>query len=546
MKLAGKKATLRHMAMAQKAKEVMAQKRGFLGGNNKIYEHMCDFNRERGVAIFQGLINPDTFSTQSVPYKIACDMLDLLPEDVWNTQTTFCDICIKSGSLLEAVVNRLIEKVDYSTVGCKTESEARMYIRRHQIYGIAFNPVYASFGKRVIATGTPPETWFKNDNIKCPYKTSPNDTGIPFEEFLKVRDYAKLNETIAKNFTDSKYIDSRLKEWFGDNMKFNVVLGNPPYNNDIYIDFVQLGFKISSQYCLMITPAKWQAKGGSKNELFRKTIVPNMSKIVYYKDSTDVFDIEEWGGISYYLVDKEKHIEKLIKNICHKNSVFNCDFQKHDELVPVTYSRDILNIIGKAGQLGAGFKQSLYVKNTDHGESSIAGQLGFKRQTFVGEQDRGTQEIPTDYVEVMQGENVCGYKKKSDLFTQFGVDRYKCTTSIMPGAVAAFDKNDKVLGMFKISINRPNQVPKGSFPVLKYFDTEDECKSFIQYMNTNLVKFLYFIGTCGSTLTKEFFRFVPDPGPFDHIFTDQELYTKYKLSEEEINIIESVIKERKK
>lgn len=30
-----------------------------------------------------------------------------------------------------------------------------------------------------------------------------------------------------------------------------------------------------------------------------------------------------------------------------------------------------------------------------------------------------------------------------------------------------------------------------------------------------------------------------------HIFTDQELYEEYNLTDEEINIIESVIKERK-
>lgn len=40
-------------------------------------------------------------------------------------------------------------------------------------------------------------------------------------------------------------------------------------------------------------------------------------------------------------------------------------------------------------------------------------------------------------------------------------------------------------------------------------------------------------------------QFIPDPGSFDHIFTDDELYKKYNLTPEEINIIESVIKERK-
>lgn len=47
-------------------------------------------------------------------------------------------------------------------------------------------------------------------------------------------------------------------------MTFDVVIGNPPYNNDLYLDFVQLGYKLSSNYVCMITPAKWQAKGGGE------------------------------------------------------------------------------------------------------------------------------------------------------------------------------------------------------------------------------------------------------------------------------------------
>lgn len=40
-------------------------------------------------------------------------------------------------------------------------------------------------------------------------------------------------------------------------------------------------------------------------------------------------------------------------------------------------------------------------------------------------------------------------------------------------------------------------------------------------------------------------QFIPDPGEFDHIFTDDELYQRYNLTQDEINIIESIIKERK-
>lgn len=328
-------------------------------------------------------------------------------------------------------------------------------------------------------------------------------------------------------------------------MKFTCVVSNPPYNDDIYIDFVNLGVAVTEQCSVYITPAKWQAKGGQKNEQFRKDIVPYMSKIVYYRDSTDAFNIQEWGGISYYILDRQVHNIKSIMNKCSKNKILESEFEEHDETEVNLYNRKLLNIIGKVGTLGVGFKQSLYVRNTDHGEKAISGTLGLKRQVFVGEQDRGGPDKASgDYVEVMQGDKLAGYKNKKDLFTDYNLDKYKCICSIMPGAVSAFDKDEKVLGMFKIAIIKPNQVPKGSFPVLRYFDTEDECRSFVSYMNTKLISFMYYLGCCGTTLTKEFFRFIPDPEKFDHIYTDEELYNKYEITADEQKLIESIIKDR--
>ena len=100
-------------------------------------------------------------------------------------------------------------------------------------------------------------------------------------------------------------------------------------------------------------------------------------------------------------------------------------------------------------------------------------------------------------------------------------------------------------------------------------DIENECKSFISWTYSRLIRFLYFSGLIGRNLFRQdiAWRFVPDPGSFNKIFEDKplpgyipneqgeyidnagnthcSLYAKYRLSKEEINIIESVIKERK-
>ena len=79
-------------------------------------------------------------------------------------------------------------------------------------------------------------------------------------------------------------------------------------------------------------------------------------------------------------------------------------------------------------------------------------------------------------------------------------------------------------------------------------DTIEECLYFNSWAYTRFVRFLLSLSLCGLTgiaTSDEWWRFVPAPKAFDHIFTDEELYKKYNLTDAEINIIESVIKERK-
>ena len=92
----------------------------------------------------------------------------------------------------------------------------------------------------------------------------------------------------------------------------------------------------------------------------------------------------------------------------------------------------------------------------------------------------------------------------------------------------------------------PNEICKNSYLVLFTTYSRDKAESFKSYMDTRLVRLATYCGCIGSqAVSEEFWRFVPAPDEFDHIFTDDELYKKYNLTTEEINIIESVIKERK-
>lgn len=139
------------------------------------------------------------------------------------------------------------------------QAERRKHILQNQLYGISPNGMC-----QLMSTRTVYGTIQDENNI------------ISFEN-----NYL----TVMQN-TDKTFLYERLKKEF-NTTKFDVVIGNPPYNKGMDLDFVDLGYKISNKYTVMITPAKWQTaeanqKVSSKNinyGQFRQMYVPHMSYV---------------------------------------------------------------------------------------------------------------------------------------------------------------------------------------------------------------------------------------------------------------------------
>lgn len=289
-------------------------------------------------------------------------------------------------------------------------------------------------------------------------------------------------------------------------MKFDIVIGNPPYNNDLYLDFVQLGYRLSNKYTIMITPAKWQAKGGIKNETFRKEIVPYMSRIVFYPEEGDAFNngkdslIRSTGGITYYLIERNKFNIKQIVNKSDRVKVFNSE--EYRQFNSSYYPYPTLYNIGQHIVDKLNVNKSLDLNITD---ISNRWKVALNTQVIYW----GSAEAKWFFSP--EGKTIVLSEPK--IFDSFNGEKLNV------GAAKYVFSSDNIC----------------------------EISNFCSYINTKLVRFLVLIGNevLTGVTNKEFWRFVPDPGKFDHIFTDEELYKKYNLTQEEINIIESVIKERK-
>ena len=168
------------------------------------------------------------------PPKIAKEMVDALPDEVWNSHTTFLDPTCKSGIFLHEIYKKLMESDAVKTV-YPDRKERHFHIINNQLYGIAMDKQCQLISMRT-AYGQ-----LKEDG-----------------HIISLSDYMAM----VKN-PDRTFLYEALKKEF-NTVKFDVVIGNPPYNNDIYLDFVQVGHKLSNKYSCWITPAKWQAKGGAK------------------------------------------------------------------------------------------------------------------------------------------------------------------------------------------------------------------------------------------------------------------------------------------
>ena len=137
------------------------------------------------------------------PHKVVKAMVDMLPDEVWNSHTVFLDPACKGGEYLREIYDRLMNNELLQSEFPNT-IERSNHILNTQLYGIALSHVsFERTNKKLLGFG---------NNIKI----IPN-----YIDVLKI----KFNNSEEKK----KYIKEKLKEAFGKEMTFDVVIGNPPY-----------------------------------------------------------------------------------------------------------------------------------------------------------------------------------------------------------------------------------------------------------------------------------------------------------------------------
>lgn len=103
------------------------------------------------------------------------------------------------------------------------------------------------------------------------------------------------------------------------------------------------------------------------------------------------------------------------------------------------------------------------------------------------------------------------------------------------------DRNGQFYGLSSIRVIPPESVTTEAYPVIAAFETESEALNMCSYLRTKFVRFLLTLRSANQSVGKTTFGFVPLL-PMDQEWSDEILYQRYALDQDEITLIESMVR----
>jgi hypothetical protein len=283
-------------------------------------------------------------------------------------------------------------------------------------------------------------------------------------------------------------------------MKFDFIIGNPPYNNNLFNEFIAMAQKCIKEdgYQSMVLPAKWVNASMSKD--LSSWMNKYLEKVVYFRHETDIFNITEPDGIMYYLASRKPRQTCWVKGVSkHNKKYFDFDWVEYDSTEDFwLYNPMLVSILQKCKKLC----------KTNGSLKDVAKSVGYARGSaiYVANQNllHDSKQADDDVRVEMSASKpeMAKWISRKDLLSTYMMDKFRIFTSTM-SALHHTTIN------FVIGICSAGDVFFGSFVTFIVFDTRVEaehCQAFFQskfwQMNTMLAQ-------VSSTMTTDMFRYVP-------------------------------------
>ena len=500
------------------------------------------------------------------PPEFANRMLDTLTEvwaaghggaNLWaNKRVRFLDPCTKSGVFLREIVSRLNKGLENEI----SNLQARInHILTKQVFGIATTQLTSLLARRSVYCSK-----HANGRHSIARSFTTESGNIWFERMehawvqgrckfcgasKKMLDKGEGRETHAYAFIHAEDINTHIAEWLGDDMQFDVIIGNPPYQLDdggfgtsaapIYQLFVEQAKKLDPRYLSLVIPSRWFA-GGKGLDDFRESMLTDnrVRSIDDFLSAADVFPgVGLKGGVCYFLWDRDN------PGPCKVGSHFK-DWPTSTATRPLLEEgaevfirfNEGLSILRKVVAVENPQSNSLSLPNNKRFDRFVSSRKPFGLETtFKG---RATKR-PGDVLVYQNGGT--GYTPRNSITTGTDlIDQWK----LFAGYAAPGTGNKDTYPHRIIStpfIGEPGSISSETYLCIGPFNSKAEVESVLSYLSCRLTRLLILLHKPSQHVTRKVYTFVPTQ-EWTKEWTDADLYAKYGLSGEEVEFIEKIVR----
>ena len=483
-------------------------------------QELADYLRPGIIEDIFSYIRPLKTNQIFTPRRIVNKMLDLFEDEnpgiYENPDITFADLYVKSGLYLTELAKRLNRGLESKI---PDRIERMKHIFEHQLYGFAPTEIIYNIARKYIYG---------------------NFTGISSDNF-KQRD---LTDDFKKGNTLG--------------MRFDVVVGNPPYQDEtvgdnktfapqIYHKFIDASYKIADRV-ILIHPARFLFNAGSTPKEWNERMLSDkhVKIIQYYPLSKEVFtntDIKGGIAVSYRDIGTNFGAIEVFTSFNELNSILKKTVRRSDfkSLSEITASRTAYRLSKKMHEDYPDAINNLSAGHAYDMSSNIFTALPFI--FFEEKPDDGHEYI--QMLGRLNNQRTYRFIRRDYIVETPNFSKYKVIIAGANGSGAIGETLSTPL------IGTPLIGTTESFISIGSFETEEEAKYCEKYVKTKFARTLLGILKVTQAITPGKWKYVPlqdftNNSDIDWSKSvaeiDKQLYTKYGLSQEEIDFIEEKVK----
>lgn len=467
------------------------------------------------------------------------------PESLWPLINFYCSSGDACPGTPEKLANEMVKELIASVLPPSDElffdpfvANGSIFIKTAELLDIALEQVFPDRAERM---------------------------GVIFGRLLVGADSSKAAVAFTKRLAQSRFgldeLDIEPRIWYYNNnseflegmtkmkkeakSKRWAVVGNPPYQRRdkgvrtgsataIYHDIINsVRAQLNPELEMYVIPARWLANAGKGLNDFRVKMLEDKSiqRLKVYTSSEDCFPppTSIKGGVLWYLRNSGYHGKcstSVFDGGFEDSSLCYLDEDGTDSFNPNSITRGILGKV--ASRQEPSLKDRVSARKPfglTSGDTSNVATPDEKRDTKLYQLK--TKRSPS--IGYIDSESLTKGKEL--------VDKYKVLVS-----KACEGKGG--LGLSVITppiIAEPGSACTETYIIIDSFDTLEEALKLKSYLSTRLVRFLISTRKVTHNASRNVYVNVPDISQ-EKNWTDEELYKKYALTEEEINFVEKKVK----